>query len=414
MRYFTTAVLAMFALTMVQCNDGSSNIPPKTGSAGAAGTGNNTGTAGTTGIAGSGVAGTTGTAGSDPTGTAGAAGTDPTGSAGASGDAGSTETGGTTGSAGTTGAAGTAGGGATTGVAGAGGSAGSAVAGRGGTSAAGTTGAGGSAGTGGSTGTLRTGPFKILMLTSTLEFKHDSIPTCLTMLQDLGKATAPERAKIAGLAADTTWTIDQISPDTTKSTYFSEVSADNLKNYEMFYSNNPTGPVFTNAPSGAQKKQIFVDYWNNGGGWAGQHSASDFENNNKWTWFQDNIDGGWFVDHDNPLTPGTVNTQTDQVNHPIMKGLPTPWSTSDEWYIMNRNIEAVPGFKILAKVTVTNSSKGTTPRPAVWVTENANAKGGRAFYTIKGHSQSNYSESQFRDLMLRGILWSVHRLPGGN
>ena len=182
----------------------------------------------------------------------------------------------------------------------------------------------------------------------------------------------------------------------------------------MFYSNNPTGPVFTNAPSGAQKKQIFVDYWNNGGSWAGQHSATDFENNNRWTWFNDNIDGGWFVDHDNQLTPGTVNTQTDQVNHPIMKGLPSPWSTSDEWYVMNRNIEAVPGFKILAKVTVTNSSKGTTPRPAVWVTENANAKGGRAFYTIKGHSQSNYSEAQFRDLMLRGILWSVHRLPGGN
>ena len=161
----------------------------------------------------------------------------------------------------------------------------------------------------------------------------------------------------------------------------------------MFYSNNPTGAVFTNAPSGAQKKQIFVDYWNNGGAWAGQHSATDFENNNKWTWFNDNIDGGWFVDHDNPLTPGTVITQTDQVNHPIMKGLPSPWSTSDEWYIMNRNIEAVPGFRILAKVTVTNSSKGTTPRPAVWVTENENAKGGRAFYTIKGHSQSNYSGS---------------------
>ena len=54
-----------------------------------------------------------------------------------------------------------------------------------------------------------------------------------------------------------------------------------------------------------------MDYWNNGGAWAGQHSASDFENNNKWTWFQDNINGGWFVDHDNPLTPGTVNWQSD-------------------------------------------------------------------------------------------------------
>jgi hypothetical protein len=139
-------------------------------------------------------------------------------------------------------------------------SGGSVVAGRGGTSVAGTTGSGGTTGTGGSTATgMRTGPFKILMLTSTLEFTHDSIPTCLTMLQALGQANAPERAKIAGLAADSTWTIDQISPDTTKSTYFSEVSAANLKNYEMFYSNNLTGAVFTNAPSGAQKKQIFVD-----------------------------------------------------------------------------------------------------------------------------------------------------------
>jgi len=296
MRYFTTAVLGMFALTMVQCNDGSSGIPPKTGTAGAGGTGNDTGIAGTTG--GAGVTGT-GTAGTgDTTGTAGTT----SGSAGSTGAAGSADPGGTTGTAGTTGEGGTTGVAGTTG-AGAGGSAGSTVTGRGGTSAAGTTGTGGAAGTGGSATGLRTGPFKILMLTSSLEFKHDSIPTCLSMLQALGQANAPERAKIAGLAADTTWTIDQISPDTTKSTYFSEVTADNLKNYEMFYSNNPTGPVFTNAPSGAQKKQIFVDYWNNGGAWAGQHSASDFENNNKWTWFQDNIDGGWFVDHDNPLTP---------------------------------------------------------------------------------------------------------------
>ena len=97
------------------------------------------------------------------------------------------------------------------------------------------------------------------------------------MLQALGKANAPERAKITGLAADTTWTVDQIASTPAAANYFSEVTADNLKNYELFYSNNPTGPVFTNAPSGAQKKQIFVDYWNNGGAWAGQHSATDFE-----------------------------------------------------------------------------------------------------------------------------------------
>ena len=402
MRYLTTAIVSMLALALVQCKDGGYVGP---GAGGTTGAGNESG-GGTTGSAGTGVAtgmagtgdtaGTTGTAGSTPVGSAGT-----TGMAGSTGDAGTTGTAGTTGNAGTTGVAGTTGAAGTTAAGGRGGT--------GTTGSAGTTGAGGTMATG-----LRSGPFKIIMLTSTLEFKHDSIPTCLTMLQALGQANAPERSKIPGLAADSTWTVDQISPDTTKSTYFSEVSADNLKNYELFYSNNPTGPVFTNAPSGAQKKQIFVDYWNNGGSWAGQHSATDFENNNRWTWFNDNIDGGWFTDHDPPLTNGTVNWQPSEVNHPILKGLPTPWSTPEEWYVMNRNIEAVPGFKILAKVTVTNSSKGTTPRPAVWVTENANAKGGRSFYTVKGHSQSAYTEPQFRELMLRGILWAVHRLPGGN
>jgi len=40
---------------------------------------------------------------------------------------------------------------------------------------------GGAAGTG-----MRTGPFKILVMSTALEFPHDSIPTCLKMLQDLG------------------------------------------------------------------------------------------------------------------------------------------------------------------------------------------------------------------------------------
>jgi type 1 glutamine amidotransferase len=320
------------------------------------------------------------------------------GSAGTSGSAGAASTAGATGTAG----AGTAG---STGAAGS----------AGGTGTAGMTGTGGAGmGTAGSAGGLKQGPFKIIVLTTTLEFRHDSIPTCLQMLMDLGKATAPERATIPGLATDSTWTVDHIGDDPSQANYFSEVTADNLKNYEMFYSDNPTGKVFTNAPMGPQKKQIFVDYWNNGGSWAGQHAATDFENSSAWTWFQDNVNGGWFTEHDNDGTPGTVTWQTDYVNHPILKGLTSPWNTTDEWYVENRDIEAVPGFKVLAKVTVSNSMLTTMPRPAVWINENTNMKGGRSFYTIRGHNQKVYAEQEFRQLMLRGILWAVHRLPGGN
>jgi type 1 glutamine amidotransferase len=261
---------------------------------------------------------------------------------------------------------------------------------------------------------LKQGPFKVLVLSTTLEFPHDSIPQCNQLLNDLGQASAPERAGITGLAPDATWTVDQMVRDPAAPNYFSEISAENLAQYDVVFSNNPTGPVFTNAPDGANKKAIFQTWYEGGGGWAGQHSATDFENNSRWTWWNDNVAGGWFVDHDDVNTPGTITWQTQFAEHPILKGLPSPWNTSEEWYIMNRNIEAVPGFNILAKVTVSNSSipNGTQPRPAIWVTENAN--GGRAFYTIQGHSQRTYAEVQFRQLMLRGILWSAHRLPGGN
>ena len=392
MRYLSTAMIGTVALLSVHCTDGSVGVP----------------------VAGSGGATGAGTGGAVASGGANGSGGSGSGSGGASASGGSTgvsggatgNSGGATGSGGSgtaTGGSGTASGGAT-GTGGAGTASGGAT----GTGGAGTGGA-----AGGSTG-LRAGPFKILVMSTSLEFGHDSIPTCFKMLQDLGKATAPERAKITGLGADTTWTVDQMGSTPSAANYFSEVTADNLKNYEMFYSNNPTGPVFTRAPEAAQKKMIFQDWWTNGGAWAGQHSASDFEKTNggSWNWWHDNIDGAYFVDHDNPNTNGTITWQPEYVNHPIVKGLPSPYSSGEEWYLMNRNVEAVTGFKVLGKVQVTNSSKGTTPRPAVWINENP--KGGRAFYTVKGHSQSTYSEAAFRDMMLRGILWAVHRLPGGN
>jgi type 1 glutamine amidotransferase len=269
----------------------------------------------------------------------------------------------------------------------------------------------GGTGAGGSTGSgLRTGPFKMLMMSNALEFAHTSIPNCTKMLKDLGAGSAPERATITGLAADSTWTVDETNPKGD----LSEVTAENLQAHEIFYSNNPTGKVFTNATGGAMKKQAFQTFMDNGGAWAGQHSASDFEKNGSWPWFQDKVVGGWFVDHNGPTTSGTIAWEPDYAQHPILKGLTSPWNVIEEWYVMNRDIAAVAGFKVLAKVTTSGfgAYPNATVRPAIWITENA--KGGRAFYTIRGHNESAYAEPQFRELMLRGILWSVHRLPGGN
>jgi len=413
MRYLTMSVLGVFGCLAVGCTDGSTGQPtPGSGGKSEPGTGGSSASGGS-GQASGGATQSGGTTGNGSGGTSSSGGTTGSGSGGIEASGGTVGSGGETGSGGTAVASGgVVGSGGTAvasgGTAGPGGKGGGGVVASGGTTGSGGTSAGGSSG-----GTARSGPFKILMLTSTLEFTHDSIPTCTTMLQDLGKASAPERATIAGLAADSTWTVDPISSDTKSANYFSEVTADNLKAHELFYSNNPTGKVFTNAPSGASKKQIFVDFINNGGSWAGQHSASDFENNGSWSWFQDNVDGGWFTDHDDPTTNGSVKWTADGMNHAILKGLTSPWSTQDEWYVMNKDIASVKGFQVIANVTVSNTRfSGKETRPAVWIKEND--KGGRSFYTIRGHNKSVYAEAEFRQLMLRGILWAVHRLPGGN
>jgi type 1 glutamine amidotransferase len=253
---------------------------------------------------------------------------------------------------------------------------------------------------------LKTGRFRILVLSTTLEFHHDSIPAGLQMLKDLGNLPDSEFTKIG--ASPGGWDVDAAGSDPAAANYFSEFTDANLAKYEMVYSDNPTGQVFTLAPDSATHEAAFQKFMANGGAWAGQHSATDFENQSKFPWFQSNVDGAWFVTHDNDGTNGTINWESTQTQHPILKGIPSPWNCTDEWYKMSKDITAVPGFTVLGKVTVPGSTVDPSARPAVWIRDPPT--GGRSFYTIRGHNIKVYAEPAFRQLMFQGILWATHRL----
>jgi type 1 glutamine amidotransferase len=259
---------------------------------------------------------------------------------------------------------------------------------------------------------LRRGAFRILVLSTTLEYRESAIPTGLQMLTDLGSTSDADLESI-GAPAGSQWTVDAPDADLSKGAgYYTDAlsafTSDNLKNYELVFSNNPSGAVFTNSPNGTAAKAAFESFMMNGGAWAGQHLATDFENSGKWPWFQDQIDGGFFVQQDGDGSPGVVTWEPNALTHPILRGLSSPWNVTDEWLIMNRDIEAVPGFQVLAKVTVLGSQIDRNPRPAIWIHELAG--GGRAFYTIRGDNKTVYAEPAFRKLILQGILWAVHRL----
>jgi len=196
------------------------------------------------------------------------------------------------------------------------------------------------------------------------------------------------------------WTADHAKNDMT------DFTDDNLKQYALVFSCSPTGTVFSNNPSASKATsttamaalQKFVE---GGGAFAGVHSASDFENSNGFPWFTNTLMGGYFQTHEADGTSGTVQVVAAFATHPVMRGVPATWSTQDEWYHMNREIGAQPGFQIVARLAADN-------RPIIWIKE---VSKGRMFYTVRGHNKDRFDkEPAFRTLMLNGILWATHRL----
>jgi type 1 glutamine amidotransferase len=263
----------------------------------------------------------------------------------------------------------------------------------GGASAAGS---GGDSGVGGSSN-AHAGPFKILVLTTALEYRHDSITDCQRMLSDLGQT--PDDQLPAGAKPGSRFTTQVATDD------LADFTAAGLKDYAMLFWCTPTGDVFSGNPRVENSETAMAalrDYVEGGGAWGGVHSATDFEKSGNFPWYTNTLIGGYLQGFDADGTPGTVQVEPGYAEHPVMRGVPQTWSVRDEWFRMHRDIGEQPGFQIVARLAADD-------RPVVWIKE-LGANGGRMFYTIRGHAPAVYREAQFRQLVFNGILWATHRL----
>jgi uncharacterized protein len=357
MRRYSGPLCAALGLSVVvaACSDGSEQwlaerLAANTGTSGS-GSGAAAGSSGE--MPPGGGSGTMPNAGSGPTPTAGA-GSDPTGGTGVGGS--TTETGGAAPAAGSS-----SGGSGTTG------------------------GSGGSGTMGGSGGSVASGPFKVLIMSTALEFPHDSIPDCQKMVKDLGAAEATHG-----------WTADVETDD------LPHFVAGGLKDYSLIFSCSPTGRVFSGNPQLKDKPaamKAFQDFIETEGkAFAGVHSASDFEVTNGFPWFTNVLMGASFASH--TTSAGSVVADAQNTAHPVLAGLSGSYSTNDEWYKMNRDPGSQPGFKILQRLA-------SDSRPLTWVKD---VGAGRMFYTARGHAKSVFAEAPFRTVVKNGILWTTKRI----
>ncbi|MEV0624767.1 ThuA domain-containing protein [Nonomuraea wenchangensis] len=213
--------------------------------------------------------------------------------------------------------------------------------------------------------------FKVLVFSKTAGFRHDSIPTGIQAIRDLGTAN--------DFAVDAT---EDSNAFTTA----------NLAQYKAVVFLSTTGDVLND-----NQQAAFQTYVDGGGGYVGVHSAADTEYN--WPYYGQ-LMGAWFNNHP-AIQQATVRTE-DRA-HAATAHLGTTWSRTDEWY--NYRTNPRPNVRVLQSLDEGSySGGGMGDHPITWCHPQS---AGRAFYTGLGHTQESYADPNFRALLLGGIRYTA-------
>jgi glucose/arabinose dehydrogenase/type 1 glutamine amidotransferase len=211
----------------------------------------------------------------------------------------------------------------------------------------------------------------ILVFFKTGGYYHESIPTGVKAIQDLGEKN--------GFNVDTT----------TNANMFAE---DSLKKYACLVFLSSTGEIL----SGNQEIAI-ERYMQAGGGFVGIHAATDAEYD--WSWYVKMI-GASFKSHPEQQEATLI---INDKNHPSTDSLPATWTRKDEWYNF-KNLN--PDVKVLISIDEKSYKGGENgdKHPMAWY---HNFDGGRVFYTELGHTNESYTEPMFLKHILGGIQYAI-------
>jgi PKD repeat protein/type 1 glutamine amidotransferase len=170
----------------------------------------------------------------------------------------------------------------------------------------------------------------------------------------------------------------------------------NLKDFRVVVFLNTSGEVLSD-----NEQSAFEDYFKQGGGFLGIHSAIATEPS--WTYLTSLL-GTRATGAAAPLRSATIKV-ADRV-HDATKALPEYWTHADEYYNFTSNVRGLQ--HVLATVDEKTYTGGTmgADHPVSWCQD---FDGGRAFYTAAGHTAASYAEDNFRKHLAGAIKWAAGR-----
>ncbi|HXI27094.1 MAG TPA: ThuA domain-containing protein [Vicinamibacterales bacterium] len=216
-------------------------------------------------------------------------------------------------------------------------------------------------------------PVRVLMITATAAFRHDSIPTARSVVSSLASRTG-------------TFTV-------TATETLTDVSASRLASTDVLMFALTTGEL---AFDDTQKAAI-VSFVDRGGGFIGVHSATD-------TLYQwpdyGRLVGAYFKEH--PWTQ-TASVVVEDRSHPAAAGVESPFRLLDEFYTFQRN----PRGSVAVLLSLDpRSVNADGDFPLAWTQSFGR---GRSYYNALGHFDSTWNDPWFQRQLAAAILWTAGR-----
>src|SRR5215831_3427255 len=228
-------------------------------------------------------------------------------------------------------------------------------------------------------GPLSAQPKRILYLTLSAGFKHDSIPTSIEVMRGLD----PSRLQV--IATEDT----------------SLINAESLRTFDAVF-------FFTTGelPLSDAQKGALLDFVRSGKGFGGVHSATD----TLYTWPEyAGLIGGTFDGH--PWAQ-RVRIDVEDPTSPIVASLGVGFELDDEIYqFRNFSRDRVRVLMSLDTSSVDVSAPGVNRTDndfaLAWVQPYGQ---GRVFYAAPGHVDSTWRDARFQDLLRNGLLWITRQI----
>lgn len=215
-------------------------------------------------------------------------------------------------------------------------------------------------------------PIRVLLLTATLGFRHDSIPAARLAFDELAAATGEFTVSATETVAD--------------------ITAERLADVDVLVFGLTTGEL----PFSDAQKAAILDFVNRGGGFMGFHSATD----TLYTWPEYGaLIGAYFKEH--PWTQ-VATVAVEDAAHPAVAGLPA-FAINEEFYTFREN----PRGRVHVLLSLEPASVGTAGDfPLAW-TQTIGA--GRMYYNALGHFSATWSDVRFRTQVGAAVKWAAAR-----